>query len=311
MDPISLGTRRIRSVFAAFFAATVMGLGPCTAWGQQVASELAEGIFLISGLGSNVLAVTAPDGVLLIDNGHSRSVESLNAQIAALDSGPVRAAINTHFHFDHVGGNEALGRAGATIMGHRNCRERMRADWVVPQRFGIRWPRVPPYPEVALPALTFDRALQFHFGEHDIEALHFPNAHSDADIAVFLRDANVLHTGDLYLSNGFPIIDSFHGGSIDGQLAALDGLIALIDEGTIVVPGHGPVSDRGGLQAYRTMLSTGRDRIFDLISQGLTLEEVVEADPTAGLYAGGDSWLDPKVFVWTVFVDLTGGGSGS
>ena len=123
-----------------------------------------------------------------------------------------------------------------------------------------------------------------------------------------MRDRNLLHTGDLYLSNGFPILDSYHGGTIDGILSALDGLIEIIDEHTVVVPGHGPLSDRRGLEAYRDMLAIGKDRIADLISEGLTLEEIVEADPTAGLYGDRDSWLDPKLFVWTVFVDLTGQG---
>ena len=183
----------------------------------------------------------------------------------------------------------------------------MTEDWITPETLGVRYPQIPPYPEIALPVLTFDQSLTTHFGDLEIRAVHFPNAHSDSDVAVFVRDRNVVHAGDLYLSNGFPIEDTFHGGTIDGVLSALDGLIALIDDQTIVVPGHGPVSNRAGLRAYRDMLTTGKDRIAALISQGLTLEQIVEADPTAGLYEG-ESWLNPKLFVWTVFVDLTGQG---
>ncbi len=275
---------------------------------QKRPVRIAEDVSLLSGLESNVVAVGDSEGVLLIDNGSSRSFESLKEQLAVLGSGPVRIVINTHFHFDHVGANEALGQAGATIIGHDNTRERMMTEWVTPERLGIRYPRIPPYPETALPVLTFDRTLKAHFAGHEIEAVHFPNAHSDADIAVYLRDCNILHAGDFYLSNGFPILDSPHGGTIDGLLSALDGLVGIIDEHTVVVPGHGPLSDRRGLKAYREMLAIGKDRIAKLISEGLTLEEIVEADPTAGLYKAGESWLDPKQFVYTVFLDLTGQG---
>jgi glyoxylase-like metal-dependent hydrolase (beta-lactamase superfamily II) len=254
-----------------------------------------------------VLAIASGDGVLLIDNGRESGIEILQEQVATLDSGPIQIAINTHFHFDHVGASEALGVAGVTIIGHDNARTRMTRDWIIPETLGVRYPPIAPYPEIALPSLTFDQRLTTHFNGLEIEAVHFPNAHSDADVAVFVRDRNLVHTGDLYLSNGFPIEDTYHGGTIDGLLSALNGLIDLIDDQTIVIPGHGPVSNRAGLRAYREMLTIGKDRIGALISDGLTLEEIVESDPTAGLYEG-DSWLDPKLFVWTVFVDLTGQG---
>ncbi|MCJ7627068.1 MAG: MBL fold metallo-hydrolase [Longimicrobiales bacterium] len=283
-------------------------LGPEGAKGQEPPAEIAKDVFLLPGLGSNVVAVVNGEGVLLIDNGQSNRVESLLEQVSTLGSGPVEIGILTHFHFDHVGASRALGEAGATLISHENARDRMSKEWDPPDSLGFRYGPIAPYPESALPVFTFDNRFQAHFGTHEIEAVHFPNAHSDADIAVFVRDRNVVHTGDLYLSNGFPIIDCWYGGSIDGQLAALDGLIELIDEETIVVPGHGPLSDRAGLQAYREMLGTGSSRIAALIADGLTLEEVVERDPTAGLYEGGDSWLDPRLFVLTVFMDLTGEG---
>lgn len=273
---------------------------------QELPTEIAEDVFLLSGLGSNVVAVVNGESVLLIDNGRRNRVERLFQQVGILGSGSVEIAINTHFHFDHVGASEALGEAEATIIGHDNARSRMLGTWDPPDTLGVSYGPVPPYPETALPVLTFDHSFRVHFGNHEIVAVHFPDAHSDADIAVFIRDRNILHTGDLYLSNGLPIIDSWYGGSIDGLLSAIDGLVDLVDEETIVVPGHGPLSDRAGLRAYRDMLTAGRDRIAVLVSEGLTLEEVVEADPTAGLYPGGESWLDPKLFVWSVFMGMTG-----
>ncbi len=272
---------------------------------QPSPTRITEDIHLLSRLGCNVVAITGPEGVLVIDNGRSRAVESLRAQVAGLESGKVTFAINTHFHYDHVGASAALGSEGATIIGHDNARTRMMAEWHVPETLGVSYPRIPPYPEVALPALTFGDTLKVHFNGLEIEAVHFSNAHSDSDVAVFIPDRNVLLAGDLYLSNGFPVLDSWHGGTIDGLLMALDGLLRLTDESTVVVPGHGSVSDQQGLRDYRDMLATGRDRIAELISQGSTLEEAVAADPTAGLYSGGESWLDPKLFIGSVYADLT------
>lgn len=267
--------------------------------------EIAEDVHLLLGLGCNVVAVTGPEGVLIIDNGSSRNSETLKEEIAKLGSGPVRIAINTHFHFDHVGANQALGVDGTMIIAHDHARRRMMTEWQVPETLGVSYPVIPPYPDVALPALTFDRTLTVHFNGHEIEVIHLPTAHSDADVVVFVRDRNVLHTGDLYLSNGFPILDSYHGGTIDGLISALDALIDLVDENTKVVAGHGPMSNREGLREYRQMLGAGRDRIAALIEEGKTLEESVAVDPLAGLYSQGESWLPPKLFIWTVYVDLT------
>lgn len=266
--------------------------------------EIAEDVHFLPGLSCNVVVVTGPEGVLIIDNGSSRNREILKEEIAKLASGPIRIAINTHFHFDHVGANQALGVDGTVIIAHDHARRRMMTEWQIPETLGVSYPVIPPYPDVALPTLTFDRTLTVHFNGHEIEVIHFPNAHSDADVVVFVRDRNVLHTGDLYLSNGFPILDSYHGGTIDGLISALDGLIDLVDENTKVVPGHGPLSNRKGLREYQQMLGVGRDRIAALIEEGKTLEESVAADPLADLYSQGQSWLPPKLFIWTVYVDL-------
>jgi glyoxylase-like metal-dependent hydrolase (beta-lactamase superfamily II) len=266
--------------------------------------EITEGVYLLKGLSSNVVAVVTPDSVLLIDSGSSGDVKRLKKIISMLSTGPIRIVLNTHFHFDHIGGNEALAEGGVVIIGNEGVYRRMLDKWQIPKTLGINYPTIPPYPQVALPKLTFVDSIAFRFGEQEIKVLHFPNAHTDADGVVFLRGSNVIHTGDLYLSNGFPPIDSFHGGTIDGVLSALDSLIELIDDHTKVVSGHGEVTNRKELRAYRQMLKLGRDRIADLIDEGMTLEEIVAADPLAGLYNKGKSWLPPKLFIWTVYVDL-------
>lgn len=278
---------------------------------QEVASvtesplEITEGVYLLDGLACNILAVTGHSGVLLIDNGYVGDAKQLNGAIDALGAGKVVLTINTHFHFDHVGANAALAGIGAVIVAHEGTRRRLMAEWKLPENsLDIIYPVVPASPEIALPMVTFTDSVTVHFGGHEIEIRHLPGAHSDSDAAVFLRAANILHTGDLFLSNGFPPIDSFHGGTIDGLIDALDTMIGWIDNETIVAPGHGAMSNRRELREYREMIAAARDRIAAMIDDGMSLEQIVAANPTAGLFRRGESWVPPKFFVWTAYEDL-------
>lgn len=268
------------------------------------AIEIASGVYLLEGSGGNMVAVTGADGILLVDSGFEEGGDLLAEAVARLGSGPVRFLVNTHFHFDHVGGNEHLADSGAVIIAHQTARQRMLAEWHVPDGLGMEMPVIPPYPEAALPTLTFKASTTVHLDGQPIEIIKLPDGHTDADVAVFLREANVLHTGDVFFSNSFPIVDSFHGGSIDGLITEVGALIDLADDDTIVVPGHGPLSNRLGLREYRERLQAGRDRIATLIAEGKSLDETVAANPTDGLYPHGESWLPPEWFVRLVYVDL-------
>jgi cyclase len=296
-------------VINQFFCILLLAITPVVA-AQEVMSdgtsgvEVADGVHLLAGLSCNAIAVVGPDGVLMIDNGSAQNSEHLEKLIAQFDAGPVRFVLNTHFHFDHIGGNEVLANKGAVIVAHKNGRSRMQVEWRFPEALGLGMPLILPYPEAALPKLTFADILTVYFGKHEIEALHLPKAHSDADLAVYLRNANVLHTGDIYLSNGFPLTDAFHGGTINGTISAIGELIDLIDDDTKVVPGHGPISNRQELREHRQMLEVARDRISALIVEGKNLEEVIAANPTAGLYTRGESWISGESFVRLVYADL-------
>jgi glyoxylase-like metal-dependent hydrolase (beta-lactamase superfamily II) len=161
-------------------------------------------------------------------------------------------------------------------------------------------PLIAPFPDAALPIITFDDSMTLHFGGHEITLLHFPDAHSDADLAVLMRAANIVHTGDLFASGGFlPPLDSYHGGKIDGWIAAVEELVDLIDDDTVVVPGHGPVSDRKALREFGRVLAVGRDRIAALVAEGRSLEEVLAEDPMDGLVPRGGGY-----FVRTVYAEL-------
>jgi cyclase len=178
-------------------------------------------------------------------------------------------------------------------------------EWKPREILGVQWPNLPPYSTPALAKVCYAESLTVYFNGEEIEAIHLPAAHSDGDVVIRFKRANVVHTGDLYLSNGFPIIDLDTGGTISGYLAGIDKIVSLCDDNTVVIPGHGAVSGREGLRSYREMLAAARDRIEELIKKRKTLEEVVAADPTAGLFKGGESWIEPKLFVYCVYMDLS------
>jgi cyclase len=270
--------------------------------------QVAERVSLLQGLACNVLVVSGPDGALVIDHGLKREAASLRQAVASLAPAGIRATVLTHIHWDHVGASETLGLEGVEIIAHENTRKRMTEEWSAPEAPVGRFPVIQPYPDAALPTRTFPDSMHLRFGGQDIRILHYPGGHSDTDVVVFLPESDVVHAGDLFESNGFPIVDSFHGGTIDGYIRNVDAVIQEVGDKTVVVPGHGPVSNREGLRKYRAMLVAARARIAERIESGMTLEELLASDPTAGLYEGGTSWINPKLFVWTVFVDLTGQG---
>jgi glyoxylase-like metal-dependent hydrolase (beta-lactamase superfamily II) len=163
---------------------------------------------------------------------------------------------------------------------------------------------VPPYPEAALPTMTFAKSIKLHFNGGDIHAFHIKNAHSDSDIAIHFKNANVIHTGDIVFSAGFPFVDIPHGGSIEGMIRAADQIIEMIDEETKIIPGHGPLTDREELKEYREMMITVRDRIKKQINEGKTLEEIIASDPTEGFEKMGIG-VPAEMFVKIIYNDLT------
>ena len=279
-------------------------------YGQETRSEplgavnVAKGVYFVGNYGCNIAASIGPDGVLIIDSGYENRTGQILSALRELANAAVSIVMDTHFHFDHVGGNEAFARQGAVIISQEQARARMTMPWNV-KILDVQWPKLQPYPAAALAKVDYRDSLRVHFNNDEIEALHLPAAHSDSDVVIRFKKANFIHTGDLFLSNGFTVIDLDAGGTVDGYLAAVDKIISLCDSSTVVMPGHGPVSNREGLQSYRYMLTAAKDRIAALIREGKTLEEVVAADVTAGLFKGGKSWLDPKLYVYCAYTDLT------
>jgi glyoxylase-like metal-dependent hydrolase (beta-lactamase superfamily II) len=263
--------------------------------------KVTDGVYMLIGNGGNIGVSVGEDGVLLIDSLMPPQYEQVKAAVAGISDGPVRFVINTHFHFDHAGGNELFRKDGAMILGHDNVRKRMQEEW---SHWSLGY-KIPPFPETALPDATFNDSAILRFNGDEIYALHVENAHTDSDAIIFFKKANVVHMGDLCFAGGYPFIDVPHGGSTEGYISALDKVLNMIDDDTKVIPGHGPLSNRKELQAYRNMLSTVRDRIAEHVEEGKTLEEVLEAKPTADFDEQFSKQMPAEAFVKIVFNDIS------
>jgi len=262
--------------------------------------KVADGVYMLVGAGGNIGVSAGEDGILLIDTQFAELIEKVKSAITEINRGQIRIVLNTNWHYDHTYGNEPLGKLGAMIIAHENTRMRMTSEQYFPD-FDMK---IPPFPEVALPALTFTDSLTLYFNGDEIQVIHVEKAHSDADILIYFRKANVIHTGDLYFTVLYPFIDVSHGGSIDGMIAAAERIISMIDENTKIIPGHGPLSNREELKTYRDMLVTIRDRIKKQIKEGKTLEEVLASKPTADFDKEQSRATPPEMFVKIVYNDL-------
>ena len=262
---------------------------------------IAGGVHMLVGDGGNLGVSSGNDGVFLVDDQYAPLTEKIRAAIAKLSNKPIRFVINTHWHWDHTGGNENLGKTGSLLVAHENVRKRMSVEQFV-AAFNER---VPASPAVALPVVTFTDTVTFHWNDEEIRVFHVAPAHTDGDSAVHFRKANVLHTGDLYFNGLYPFIDIDSGGSIDGMIAAVDLLLSAGNPQTRIIPGHGPLSSPAELRVYREMLAGVRDALGMLIRQGKSRQEAVAARPTAPWDAAwGNGFLKPEEFAGIIYDDL-------
>jgi len=281
-------------------------LATATAQAQQQpekleTQKLTEGLYLITGPGGNIALMVGSGGVLLVDDQIAPMTPQLKKAIAAVTSKPVRFVFNTHWHGDHTGGNAVFGGEGAVIVAHDNVRKRLSTE----QLIAMFNKRVPPSPEPALPVITFADSIAFHLNGDDIEIAHLDPAHTDGDSLVWFKKANVLHMGDTYTSMGYPFIDTSSGGSVDGFIKAADRALAIAQPTTKIIPGHGPVTDRDKLRAYRDMVIIIRDRIKKLAAAGKTLDEVQAAKPTAEYDASwGTAFIRGPQLVETIYKEV-------
>ncbi len=254
------------------------------------ATDLGSGVYMLMGSGGNMGLSVGEDATILIDDQFALLTDRIIAAVAEITETPISHVINTHWHFDHTGGNENLGEAGATIIAHDNVRVRMESG----QESQLLNRKIEPAAKVALPVITFSEDMTMHLNGDTLRVLHVANAHTDGDAILFFENANVVHMGDVYFSGRYPFIDPESGGHVDGVIAAFDRVLDLIDDDTKVIPGHGPLASKTEVKQTRDMLVDVRSRIQAEIDAGKDLDAILAGDPLADLR---EAWEPEGTFV--------------
>ena len=262
--------------------------------------QLAPGVAVLFGAGGNIGLIHGEDGNILVDDQYAPLTPKILGAVKTVDPDPVAFVINTHWHRDHTGGNENLGKAGAVIVAHANVRKRMSAD-----QFSARFGKTAASPTAALPVVTFGEGVSIHLNGQDVRVIHVANAHTDGDSLVWFEQARVLHMGDTYFHKvSLPFIDLDSGGSIDGVIKATDIALAMLPADAKIIPGHGPIANKADLGAYRAMLVEVRDKVAAAIAAGKSPDEV-KAMRIADPWAIKDGFISPDSFVETVYKSLS------
>ena len=266
------------------------------------ALKLTDSTYMLSGAGGNIGLSVGDDAVFVIDSDFAPLAPKIKAAIARISAKPVQFVLNTHFHFDHSGGNDALGKDGALIVAHDNVRQRMSSTQLISFIGATQAASA----KIALPVVTVPGDVKFHINGDEVHAFHVPRAHTDGDLIVHFKKSDVVHMGDVYFNGMYPFIDSSSGGTADGVIAAVDRVLALIGDNTRVIPGHGPIATKANLSAYRTMLATVTQRIKEHRRNGKTDDDIRAAQPAAEFNAAlGGGFISSERFVLMMLGAIT------
>ena len=264
-------------------------------------TDLGDNMYMLEGQGGNITVAVAKDGIIMVDGQYAALHDKIKAAIATVSNQPVKYLVNTHFHGDHVGGNEPFGKDGATVVSEVNVKNRLAAGTTN----GLTGVKTPPASPAALSSKTYTGAFHIRLRGRVADLKHIENAHTDGDTYVWFKTANVLSTGDTFTNGRYPNIDFANGGNIKGMIAATDAYLKLTNAKTRIVPGHGPLADRTVLSEYRAMLLTARDRMAKLVKDGKSEDDVVAAKPFADLDAKwAPTELASKNFIRVVYHSL-------
>jgi glyoxylase-like metal-dependent hydrolase (beta-lactamase superfamily II) len=262
---------------------------------EITAVPVATQIYMLSGEGGNIGLFIGDDGTFLIDDQFAPLTDKIVAAIKSVGGDFPKFLINTHYHGDHTGGNENLGKGGTLIFSHDNVRDRLSTGSFI-AAFDMKREAIP---QEGLPVVTFSEDISFHLNGDSLSAIHVPHAHTDGDSFIYFKKANVIHAGDIFFNGFYPFIDVTHGGSLKGMIKAADKILSLADDKTKIIPGHGPMGDKAKLAGYRQMLRTAYERLRKLKAEGKTAQEAVAAKPLAdleGTWGDGifnsDRWIE-------------------
>lgn len=263
--------------------------------------QLAPGVAVLFGAGGNIGVSYGEDGTILIDDQFAPLTAKIQVAVGGLGAEPVKFLVNTHWHGDHTGGNENLGKAGAVIMAHDNVRIRMATE----QKRGDRI--TPASPKIAVPVVTYAEGVKLHLNGEEVRAIALAPAHTDGDSIIHWTKSNVIHMGDTFFHKvTFPFVDLSSGGDVRGVVVAADRALALANDQTKIIPGHGAVASKAGLKAYRDMVSEIIGKVEAGIKAGKTLAEIKAAKPAEGYAVNPDGFIKADGFVETVYQSLGG-----
>lgn len=250
---------------------------------------VAGSVYYLEGQGGNIGLSVGEDGVVMIDDQFAPLTDRILAAIRQLNTGEIRFVINTHVHGDHTGGNENLGRMGILIL----ARDEVRVRLVASER-----------PDEALPVLTFSDAITVHLNGEEVRTIPVPPAHTDGDSYIHFVGSDVLHLGDVFRTNAFPFIDLANGGTLQGTIDALGIAAGMAGPNTRIIPGHGVVSTRQDVIAFRDMILDVVARVRPMVARGMTYEQIAATNPTAAYANRG--YGDPARFLQAVYAELGG-----
>ena len=258
---------------------------------EVTSQQVRDNIHVLFGAGGNIGVLHGDDGIVLIDDQFVPLASRIRAALAEIDPGQINFTINTHFHFDHSDGNKVFGPEGAWIVAHENTRKKLMNDMTIGGG-AVQERVVEKYPDDALPKITFENSMKLHLNGQTVYLFHAANAHTDTDAIIYFPEANVFHTGDVFVRYGVPFIDKGNGGSVGGMIRAANQLIEMCDDETIIIPGHGQLSGKQDVKDFRDMLQSMWDDVMAAAESGKTVEEILENDPSARY---GESDMGPYI----------------
>ena len=296
-------------------AAAVAGLCWSTAGAQQqdfskvaiTVTRVAGNVYMLQGAGGNIAALVGEDGIVIVDDQFAPLADKIRAALKGITDKPLRFVINTHYHFDHTGGNQPF--HDATIVAHDNVRKRLSTNTVGGNGGALSFDQ-PASPKEALPVITFQHDLTIHVNGEDVRALHTPNAHTDGDSIVFFPQSNVVHMGDDFVTYGFPFVDLNAGGSVNGMIAALESALKQLPPDVKVIPGHGPVSTPDDVRRFITMLKDTRAVVEKGVKAGKSLEQLKQ-EKMLDAWKLSSLFVTTDLFIETLYNDITGRKGGA
>jgi cyclase len=271
-------------------------------------SKVSGNVYMLQGSGGNIAASVGEDGIVIVDDEFAPLADKIRGALKGITDKPVRFVINTHWHFDHTGGNESFSQT-STVIAQDNVRKRLITGGTMGNGGGLQID-AKPASSAALPIITFDHDVSVHLNGEDIRALHFPNGHTDGDSVIFFPHSNVVHMGDDFVTYGFPFVDLKSGGSVEGMIAAMEQVAGELPPDVKVIPGHGPVSTLDDVRRYVTMLKDTMAAVEKGVRAGKTLDQLKQENVLAPWQKWNGDFVTTEQWLVTLYNDLTGKKTG-